>query len=164
MTVLPLAGTGLHLRHLAAVWFEDAAIQHGCHRLPSPMVILVAAAGMGSLLSNDWPNDWWEPAADQASDCGGCLSGGPKPERAVMPSFGKIRRSARQCRAAHPVDVQSLHRIGPASVREEMDAAGFVLDAESTTLANKDDPHSIKVFDPSIKGETDRFAYRFVRL
>jgi predicted methyltransferase len=30
-------------------------------------------------------------------------------------------------------------------------------------LANKDDPHSIKVFDPSIKGETDRFAYRFVK-
>ena len=26
-----------------------------------------------------------------------------------------------------------------------------------------DDPHSVKVFDPSIKGETDRFAYRFVR-
>ena len=24
-------------------------------------------------------------------------------------------------------------------------------------------PHSIKVFDPSIKGETDRFAYRFVK-
>jgi predicted methyltransferase len=33
----------------------------------------------------------------------------------------------------------------------------------STMLANKDDPHSIKVFDPSIKGETDRFAYRFVK-
>jgi predicted methyltransferase len=30
-------------------------------------------------------------------------------------------------------------------------------------LANKDDPHSIAVFDPSIKGETDRFAYRFVK-
>ncbi|HEY2444295.1 MAG TPA: hypothetical protein VGI20_00970 [Rhizomicrobium sp.] len=36
--------------------------------------------------------------------------------------------------------------------------AGFVLDAESTMLANKDDPHSIKVFEPSIKGVTDRFA------
>jgi len=47
--------------------------------------------------------------------------------------------------------------------REEVEAAGFVLDAESTMLANKDDPHSIKVFDPSIKGETDRFAYRFVK-
>jgi predicted methyltransferase len=60
-------------------------------------------------------------------------------------------------------DAQSLHRIEPASVREEVEAAGFVLDAESTVLANKDDQHSIKVFDPSIKGETDRFAYRFVR-
>jgi predicted methyltransferase len=60
-------------------------------------------------------------------------------------------------------DAQSLHRIDPASAREEVEAAGFVLDAESTILANKDDPHSIKVFDPSIQGETDRFAYRFVK-
>jgi len=60
-------------------------------------------------------------------------------------------------------DAQSLHRIEPASVREEVEAAGFVLDAESTLLANKNDLHSIKVFDPSIKGETDRFAYRFVK-
>jgi predicted methyltransferase len=59
---------------------------------------------------------------------------------------------------------ESLHRIDPAAVREEVETAGFVLDAESTALANKDDPHSTKVFDPSIKGETDRFAYRFVRL
>jgi len=60
-------------------------------------------------------------------------------------------------------DAQSLHRIDPASVRKEVEAAGFVLDAESNLLANKDDPHSIKVFDPAIKGETDRFAYRFVK-
>jgi len=60
-------------------------------------------------------------------------------------------------------DAQSLHRIDPATVREEVEAAGFVLDAESTVLANKHDPHSSKVFDPSIKGETDRFAYRFVK-
>jgi len=60
-------------------------------------------------------------------------------------------------------DAQSLHRIDPASVRKEVEAAGFVLDAESTLLTNKDDPHLIKVFDPSIKGETDRFAYRFVK-
>ncbi|GAA0754961.1 class I SAM-dependent methyltransferase [Ideonella azotifigens] len=60
-------------------------------------------------------------------------------------------------------DAQSLHRIEPAFVREEVEAAGFVLDAESALLARSDDPHSIKVFDPSIKGETDRFAYRFVK-
>lgn len=58
---------------------------------------------------------------------------------------------------------ESLHRIEPAAVREEVETAGFVLDAESVVLANKDDPHSIKVFDPAIKGETDRFAYRFIR-
>jgi predicted methyltransferase len=58
---------------------------------------------------------------------------------------------------------QSLHRIEPASVRAEVEAVGFVLDAESTLLANKDDPYSIKVFDPAIKGNTDRFAYRFVK-
>ncbi|MHA6645177.1 class I SAM-dependent methyltransferase [Mesorhizobium sp. A623] len=60
-------------------------------------------------------------------------------------------------------DTQSLHRIDPAFVRAEVEAAGFVMDAESTVLANKDDPHSIKVFDPSIKGKTDRYAYRFVK-
>jgi len=60
-------------------------------------------------------------------------------------------------------DAQPLHRIDPASVRAEVEAAGFVLDAESTILANKDDPHAIKVFDPSIKGESDRFAFRFLK-
>jgi predicted methyltransferase len=60
-------------------------------------------------------------------------------------------------------DAQSLHRIDPASVRNEVEAAGFVLDEESSVLARKNDPHSTKVFDPSIKGETDRFAYRFVK-
>jgi len=58
---------------------------------------------------------------------------------------------------------ESLHRIDPAVVREEVEAAGLVLDAETTTLANKDDAHSVKAFDPSVKGKTDRFAYRFVR-
>jgi predicted methyltransferase len=60
-------------------------------------------------------------------------------------------------------DAQSLHRIDPAAVRKEVEAAGFVLDAQSSLLAKKDDPHSAKVFEPSIKGETDRFAYRFVK-
>lgn len=60
-------------------------------------------------------------------------------------------------------DAQSLHRIDPVAVRTEVEAAGFVLDAESTMLANRDDPHAVKVFDPSIKGRTDRFAYRFVK-
>lgn len=57
----------------------------------------------------------------------------------------------------------SLHRIEPAVVRAEVEKAGFVLDEESNMLANGADPHSVRVFDPSIKGATDRFAYRFVK-
>ncbi|MBB5356995.1 putative methyltransferase [Rhodanobacter sp. ANJX3] len=60
-------------------------------------------------------------------------------------------------------DTQSLHRIEPGSVRKEVEAAGFMLDEQSSLLANKDDLHSSKAFDPSIKGKTDRFAYRFVK-
>jgi predicted methyltransferase len=56
-----------------------------------------------------------------------------------------------------------MHRIEPATVRAEVETGGFVLHAESPVLANKADPHSTKVFDPSIKGETDRFVYRFIK-
>jgi predicted methyltransferase len=59
---------------------------------------------------------------------------------------------------------ESLHRIEPVAVRKEVEAAGFVMDAQSSVLADKDDPHAVKVFDPSIKGETDRFVYRFRRV
>ncbi len=58
---------------------------------------------------------------------------------------------------------RSLHRIEPAFVRAEVEAAGFVLDAESALFANDQDSRAIKVFDPSIKGRTDRFAYRFAK-
>jgi len=60
-------------------------------------------------------------------------------------------------------EAQALHRIDPAAVRDEVEEAGFVLEAESSLLANTDDPHSASVFDPTVKGETDRFVYRFVK-
>jgi predicted methyltransferase len=60
-------------------------------------------------------------------------------------------------------DTPSLHRIDPATVRAEVEAAGFVLDEQSNAFEEQGDSHSVKVFDPSIKGQTDRFAYRFVK-
>lgn len=60
-------------------------------------------------------------------------------------------------------DTPQLHRIDPATVRQEVEAAGFRLDAQSALLANDDDHHSAKVFADSIKGRTDRFAYRFLK-
>ena len=55
----------------------------------------------------------------------------------------------------------TLHRIEPAVVRREVEAAGFVFDSESAILANPQDPHSAGPFDPSIQGHTDQFLFRF---
>jgi predicted methyltransferase len=58
-------------------------------------------------------------------------------------------------------DRKSLHRIDQAAVRREIEAAGFVLDAESEALRNPDDPRTAGVFDPAIRGHTDQFMMRF---
>ena len=55
----------------------------------------------------------------------------------------------------------TLHRIDPARVKEDVLAAGFKLDAESSILANASDDHTKNVFDPSVRGHTDQFLYRF---
>ena len=58
-------------------------------------------------------------------------------------------------------EVEKLHRIDPARVKADMIEAGFVLDAESDVLHRSDDPQSTTVFDPSIRGKTDRFMLKF---
>lgn len=60
-------------------------------------------------------------------------------------------------------NTEDLHRIDAAAVRAEVEKAGFKFDGETRILANPDDPHDKLVFDPSIRGKTDRFAYRFVK-
>ena len=64
-----------------------------------------------------------------------------------------------------PADVtDSLHRIEPSTVRREVEAAGFLFEGESSILANPADPHTMGVFDPSIRGRTDQFILKFRRL
>jgi predicted methyltransferase len=58
-------------------------------------------------------------------------------------------------------DTDTLHRIDEATVRKEVEAAGFIFDGESKVLANPADPRTVKVFDPSIRGHTDQFILRF---
>jgi predicted methyltransferase len=57
--------------------------------------------------------------------------------------------------------VEKLHRIDPATVRADFERAGFVLEAQSNLLRVPSDDHSKNVFDPSIRGRTDRFMFRF---
>ncbi len=56
---------------------------------------------------------------------------------------------------------ETLHRIDEAAVKREVEAAGFVLDAESHILANPADDHTKMVFDAAIHGKTDQFLLRF---
>ncbi|MEJ2566515.1 MAG: methyltransferase [Gammaproteobacteria bacterium] len=58
-------------------------------------------------------------------------------------------------------DTETLHRIDPAAVKKEVLAAGFVLEASSDVLHNPKDDHTRKVFDPAIRGRTDKFIFRF---
>ena len=57
--------------------------------------------------------------------------------------------------------VKKLHRIDPAVVRADFERAGFVLDGTSDILRNPADDRSLLVFDPKIRGKTDRFIFRF---
>jgi predicted methyltransferase len=54
-----------------------------------------------------------------------------------------------------------LHRIDQATVRREVEAAGFVFESEAQFLRNAADTRTVSVFDPSIRGHTDQFVMRF---
>ena len=58
-------------------------------------------------------------------------------------------------------DTDTLHRIDPAIVKQQVRAAGFTFVGESKLLANPADDHSIIVFDKTIRGRTDQFIYKF---
>jgi predicted methyltransferase len=46
-------------------------------------------------------------------------------------------------------------------VKADFERAGFKLDGESDLLRNPADNHSLLVFNPEIRGKTDRFVYKF---
>jgi predicted methyltransferase len=55
----------------------------------------------------------------------------------------------------------TLHRIEGATVKKEVESAGFRLEAESPLLRHGADDHSQRVVETGIRGKTDQFVYRF---
>lgn len=55
----------------------------------------------------------------------------------------------------------SLHRIDEAVVRREVEAAGFVLEADSPLLRNPADNRAQMVFDREVNRNTDQFVLKF---
>ncbi len=58
-------------------------------------------------------------------------------------------------------DTDTLHRIDPAVVKTEVEAAGFKFAGESDVLRNPKDDLTLKVFDPKIRHHTDQFIFKF---
>lgn len=58
-------------------------------------------------------------------------------------------------------ETDTLHRIEPKVVKDAIVAAGFKFAGESPLLAHPADDHTLKVFDPSLRGNTDQFLYAF---
>jgi predicted methyltransferase len=57
--------------------------------------------------------------------------------------------------------VNKYHRIDPNVVKADFKRAGFVLVGSSDMLRNPADDHNLLVFDPKIRGRTDRFVFKF---
>ncbi len=53
----------------------------------------------------------------------------------------------------------TLHRIDPEAVKQQVTAAGFTLDAESDLLHNPNDPHDVSPRE--VQPTSDKFALRF---
>ena len=56
-------------------------------------------------------------------------------------------------------DTNTLHRIDPKLVRQEVESVGFKFAGQSKVVANPDDPHTAKVF--TMADKTDRFLFKF---
>jgi len=60
-----------------------------------------------------------------------------------------------------PSTGNTTHRIDPAIVVADMEAAGFERVAQADFLRNPADDYTVSVFDPSVRGSTDRFILKF---
>jgi len=57
--------------------------------------------------------------------------------------------------------VNKLHRIDPEVLKADFKRAGFQLVGSSDILRNPADDHTMLVFDPKIRGKTDRVVFKF---
>ncbi|MEI9889400.1 MAG: methyltransferase, partial [Caulobacteraceae bacterium] len=53
------------------------------------------------------------------------------------------------------------HRIEGLTVKDEVEKAGFKLEARSPVLRNPADDHTLAIFDPRIQGHADQYVLKF---
>ncbi len=80
---------------------------------------------------------------------------------ALRPGGTVILTDHKTVDGAGTTQTNTLHRIDKATAINDFKAAGFTLAEDSTALANPADDHTLKVFDPALRGHTDRMALVF---
>ncbi|MEH6715167.1 hypothetical protein [Parasphingorhabdus flavimaris] len=60
-------------------------------------------------------------------------------------------------------DNKAHHRIDPASAVAVAEAAGFIVERDENLLAGDGDDHGKNVFDPAVRGKTDRFILKLTK-
>lgn len=81
--------------------------------------------------------------------------------KAVKPG-GVIAIIDHQAEVGAPTTTGStVHRIDAAIVKNEMAAAGFILEGELDILKNNTDDPTVSVFDDAVRGKTSRFILKF---
>lgn len=137
-------------------------------RLPNLALMISDANGFSlapasvdrALFSLSYHDLYWESAKDNwpRVDAARFLQ---RLARAMKPG-GRVVVIDHVGEPADPVEsVRTLHRIDPAVIRRDFEAAGFVFDAESTALRNPADDHRKPMWDETVRGRTDRILWRF---
>jgi predicted methyltransferase len=154
LKILGAARIGERYRDGRLPQVELMMARHGELKLPPHSLDLV----MMSMVYHD--TYWYSPKVDY----------GPVDRPALLRVFYEALRPGGvvgvidnvAAAGSDPVDsVMKLHRIDPEVIRRDFQRAGFVLDGESAVLRKRDDDHRLGVFDPAIKGRTDRMVMRF---
>ncbi len=175
-----LAGGGYYTRILVPVVGPEGAVYSGNNPFFEPfggesLTALLSEPGFENVMRIDAPVDEIELPSDGSLDAviivlayhDLWLTDEDRDElnrrvfAALRPGgvYGIIDHSAAE--GAGDSVIQSLHRIEANVIVDEIARAGFELGARGDFLANPSDDHTLRVFDPAIRGQTDRFVLRF---
>ncbi|MFT7517690.1 MAG: putative methyltransferase [Myxococcota bacterium] len=176
-----MAGDGYYTELLSRAVGEDGQVY--CQNTAIPLRVFAEAPLTERLLNNRLPNvmrlDTEFKDAGLPTDLDAALLvrfyhdfGWQKVDRKVFNAlmfnslksgglFGVVDHHAKE--GAGMSEGQRLHRVEAQLVRAEIEAAGFVFEAESQTLFNPDDTLDWKIFSSEHGGQdtTSRFIYLF---
>ena len=129
--------------------------------MPLPSLALAPASFDFALLHLVYHDTYWESAEYgfvrvEPADVLAKLYGAMKPG-GIVGVIDHVGPAGVDTRA----EADKTHRIDPAVIRADFERAGFAFEGESDVLRVSGDDLAKSVFDPAVRGKTDRVVYKF---